>query len=269
MTDRNREFRNFRMHFPAFLAALLLALLCLPAGFAHPVFGADERGETCRLTIKAMYEEDSGKAGVAVSKPASGMRIRLWRTADLVEDSDGWTYKPVDAFASVPVSYKDMTASESARAARQLAAAAGNNPDAEGLTGSDGQLSFDSLKPGIYLAVQVQGNGKVRMDPCLWQVPMPEYDSKTGKVSWIYDVEVMPKTDRVVPEKHENHTKHVTHGKTSSTPGNPAQKKEAKTSHAGQAKTGDTAPILPYAIAAGAALGVMILVGKGRKEGKE
>lgn len=260
MTDRNRGFRNFRTCLPGFLAALLFALLCLSAGLASPTF-AEETGESCRLTICAMYEEDSGKAGAAVSKPVSGMRIRLWRTADLIENAGSWSYKPVAAFASVQVSYEKMTASESIDASKKLMAAARSIPDAEGVTGSDGHLFFDNLKPGIYLAVQVKGNEKFRMDPCLWQIPMPESDSETGEVRWTYDVEVMPKTEEVSSENH------VT---PAPTPVNPPHKEPSKTPSASPVKTGDaTPPLLPYAIACGAALVVLILIAGGRKKRNE
>lgn len=255
MTDRNRGFRNFRTCLPGFLAALLFALLCLPAGLASPVF-AEETGESCRLTICAMYEEDSGKAGTAVSKPVSGMRIRLWRTADLIENAGSWSYKPVAAFASVQVSYEGMTASESIDAAKKLMAVAPSIPDAEGVTGSDGHLFFDNLKTGIYLAVQVKGNEKFRMDPCLWQIPIPESDSETGEVRWTYDVEVMPKIEN-----------HVT---PTPTPRNYPHKEPSKPLPASPVKTGDaTPPLLPYAIACGAALVVLILIAGGRKRRNE
>lgn len=131
--------------------------------------------------------------------PVPGLKVRLFRTADLdVKDNGEAAYRSVPAFAGAGVAYDGaMDAEQSLKAAERLAAAAGGiQPDAEGATDQNGVLSFGGLAPGMYLAVR-QGtaetaDGRIVISPALWQVPMPERES-SGEYRWTYQVEVFPK----------------------------------------------------------------------------
>ena len=131
--------------------------------------------------------------------PVPGLKVRLYRTADLdVKDNGEAAYRSVPAFAGAGVAYDGaMDAEQSMKAAEKLAASAGGaQPDAEGVTDQNGVLSFADLAPGMYLAVQ-QGtaetaDGRIVISPALWQVPMPERES-SGEYRWTYQVEVFPK----------------------------------------------------------------------------
>ena len=184
MAQYNKTKSGRRQKLCAFLAAFVLFL----SSFLIAPFSARAQAagsQTGSLQITVTYEADTGKTGETEDKPAAGMKISLYRTADLVKKSGSFSYQPDEDFSSVSVSYEKMTASQSGAAAKKLAQAAeGVKPDEQGVTGSDGTLSFSNLEPGIYLAVQEGETGNVTMAPCLWQVPQPQVNKKTGAVSW-------------------------------------------------------------------------------------
>ena len=218
-----------------FMATLfLLAVLFLAAPF--PAWAQEADSRTGSLRILAFYQRDTGKTGKSEDIPAAGMRIRLYRTADLVRVSGAWSYQPVQAYSSVSVSYEKMTASQSSAAAKKLASVASRRrPDAEGVIGSNGALSLSGLAPGIYLAVQVGKTGKVVMAPCLWQVPEPRVNAGNGAVSWKYELEVRPKLEAV--KQYHHHKKKTI------------------------VKTGDPSPsLLPYMISMAASSAAVILL---------
>lgn len=262
MNKKRRADHRFRRgtRYPAAAAALLLLslLVCVfPNSVRAGAEGTENR--TGSLTITAEYEKKAEEGRDPVMAPVSGMRVRLYRTADLQESRGGYIYKPVGIFTSVSVSYQDMKASDSLRAARKLAdAVAGSKPLAEGVTGSDGKVSFENLKAGMYLAVQVTEKDGPRMDPCLWQVPMP--DQSAGKNGWNYRVEVNPKTEITVPEKPQPPARPSNPAKPTPHAGTAArQRNHGGIFHTGLVRTSDLTRILPYAVSAAAALAALLL----------
>ena len=238
------------------MAALLLFIsIFLTAPLSVRAQEADSR--TGSLHITASYEADTGRTGQTQDRPVSGMAIRLYRTADLVEKDGSWIYESTKSFSSIPVSYNQMTASQSASAAKKLAQTAADlKPDAQGVTGSDGTLTLDGLAPGMYLAVQKDRTGNVIMDPCLWQLPQPVLDEKTGAVSLQYQAQVRPKTQALTSGRKD-------------TP--PSRTHKTPTSRKTAVKTGDpSSSPLPYMISAAAALAaVILLIVQKRREGQE
>lgn len=236
IVDRGAAGRVRRMA----VLALLLAFLCLtavcPAASEEP-FTEGKKGS---LRITVLFEKgEKNQSDQWKNVPVPGMKLRLYRTADLDMKDDGEAaYRSVPAFAGAGVAYDGaMDAEQSLKAAERLAAAAGGiQPDAEGATDQNGVLSFGGLAPGMYLAVQ-QGtaetaDGRIVISPALWQVPMPERES-SGEYRWTYQVEVFPKAGTLHVQPQPTVTPTATPAPSGSTPGGSVPGRPVKTGDPG------------------------------------
>lgn len=264
--------------------AILLALLCLPwltlrsPAAVNAVEDLDT-SKSCDLTITVQYETDENKDGKGEMKPVPGMKLLLYRVADLTVSNGGAVYQSLAPFASAGIRYEGMDASSSLKAAQKLAGLVKDRtPDKEGTTAADGTVTFTGLEKGMYLAVQVlsqqEGQGRqVRISPCLWQVPMPQLDEAAGINRWQYQTAVFPKAGTVTPPppretepETEPHTE--PHTEPPKPPQPPTEKpKEPKPpspggggnppGSGGGVKTGDTTPI---AVTAGLMLSALAVI---------
>lgn len=162
------------------IAALLLlgALLVTTAWAAGPI----ETDRDTSLTLSCRQEE----AGIPQ------VEFSLYRAADV--DAYG-EYTLAAGFRDYPVRLDGLTAEGWKLLAETLAGYVrrdGLTPEQTGLTGSDGQLTFDGLRPGLYLvlAQPLTRNGEIfTAEPFLAALPALDREAN----DWSYQVTAAPK----------------------------------------------------------------------------
>lgn len=162
------------------IAALLLlaALLVTTAWAAGPI----ETDRSSSLTLSCRRDE----TGI------SGVEFSLYRAADV--DAYG-EYTLSDGFRDYPVQLDGLTAEGWKLLAETLAGYVrqdGLTPEQTGLTDPDGQLTFDGLRPGLYLVLaqpMTRGGEIFTAEPFLAALPALDREANT----WSYQVTAAPK----------------------------------------------------------------------------
>lgn len=119
----------------------------------------------------------------------AGGSLTIYRAGEIHEEDGNYSFCPAGDFAACGEKYEDI---QSAELAKTLAAYAKDH-QLEGTTkkvGSDGIVSFENLKTGLYLAIQNEAaDGYNKAEPFLISVPMLENNV------YVYDVDASPKVD--------------------------------------------------------------------------
>lgn len=257
--------------------AFLLFILCLLCIGTHQKVAAAENvvddlipDKKSDLKIIVQYEVDSNKDGKPETITVSGMKVLLYKVASLSTSGGGAYYTSLPRYASASIQYEGMTASDSLKAAEQLSKLSEQiNPDREAVTASDGSITFNSLEPGIYLAVQADDSGnsqnvKVGISPCLWMVPQPQFDESAGINHWQYQVSVFPKAGTIKIVETEPATEPPKENPKKNNPSKPSG--SSGKIGGGNVKTGDTTPITELIVLMLAAVGVIAAVFLVRKK---
>lgn len=162
------------------LVILIISVLGIPVA-AYEVPDLNRQG-----SIRISMRYDRG--------PVSGGEMTLYRVGDIHEDDGNYSFVLSQDFVSSGISLEKI---QSASAAKEAAAFASK----QGITGStkqigsDGQVIFEKLELGLYLAVQKKAaQGYERTQPFFISLPMLISDS------YSYQVDAGPKVSPV-PEK--------------------------------------------------------------------
>lgn len=169
-------------------AVLVFSFMGLAASAATRV----DTGVPVSLSLRYGYDGQS----------FSGLRIRIYRVADI---SEYVKFSLTGAFAALPVEVNNVkTQEEWKQVASTLSAfvvSEGIAPDAEGVTGEDGSVSFAALTQGLYLVEGVRAereNGYCQFDS--FMISLPDLDDND---EWVYDVIAKPKSvyQEILPEE--------------------------------------------------------------------
>lgn len=209
------------------------------------------QGMSVRASSDLMPEPESGRQGtlaVCISRTdedsvtfIEGVELTIYYVAALNVKNGSAEYVLEPDYTVLAIDFDGMTASDSQKAAKQLAEKA-KEVNASGQTavsGSDGRVRFKGLEQGMYLVVQT-GSSKAARDyetisPFLIAVPLAE-KSDAGNI-WNYDVEADPKTEVVKKPSSDPSPGSGKHPKRDHEP-------EASTaSNVTSVKTGDESPL--------------------------
>lgn len=139
------------------------------------------------LTIQMIYHKT-----VDESVPVSGEKFTIYKVADLETKGGSAIYTPTSDFKSVDIDYDGLSKSDSAKAAKKMAALVESTGKAGTMatTDSEGNAKFTGLSHGIYLVIETSKTGKAKaysnVDPFLVQVPGVERVDEEN--TWNYDV---------------------------------------------------------------------------------
>lgn len=156
--------------------ALLLALLCClcSTAFAHDVPDLNREGQ---IHIAMRFD---GKA-------VPGGKLTLYRVGEVHEDDGNYSFVPTGDFADCGLSFENP---ESAALARSLAKLAKNAKGTKQTIGKDGEITFDAIKPGLYLVVQTTAaEGFNAAAPFLIGMPRMEDGA------YVYEIDATPKVE--------------------------------------------------------------------------
>ncbi|MCD8084672.1 MAG: hypothetical protein LUE86_14490 [Clostridiales bacterium] len=164
------------------LTAVLTATLLLgtvgSAAYAAEVPDLSQEGS---ITLTMTYNE----------KAVAGGQMTLYRVGDILEDDGNYSFVLTDEFAASNADLEDIDSSE-------VASDLSDYVTKQGLTGtdktigSDGTVTFDGLKLGLYLLVQNKAaSGYYAASPFLVSVPM--YDEVNAV--YVYGVTATPKVE--------------------------------------------------------------------------
>ena len=155
-----------------------------------------DAGRKGSLAITVLYKEEDG-----TESKIAGLELQVYQIAQLTVREDGAVVCTLTAdFQGSDLSFDDMTASESLKAAETLQTLVQEKQlkGPEAVSDAEGIARFENLQPGMYLVQQkpdAEGAGSyIKMDPYLVFVPQPEKGSE-GTV-WNYDVTMQPKTEQ-------------------------------------------------------------------------
>ena len=146
------------------------------------------------LEIKIAVMDEEGK-----DKPIEGVKMSIYRTADIEVKDGSVLYKPIAPFNQKPFIgddyYQSLTsASLSKQAAKQLSGYIDQTEGFSKITGANGLTSFTSIQAGMYLVVQAEENDNYTFDPFIISVPEPDMDHEVnGYKEWRYEVKAEPK----------------------------------------------------------------------------
>lgn len=167
-----------RRMFSAFIAAVLLLAVCLPAFAAEDsVIDWQARGS---VTLKLADSYDH--------TPVAGAEITLYEVARAENDGARLRYAFTDDFAACGLSLEDLN--DEALPEKLAAYAAEQKLTGKTVTtDQNGALSFQDLALGFYLLAQT--GGAEGYSVCMpFTVAIPTGD----QTKWIYDIEASPKT---------------------------------------------------------------------------
>jgi hypothetical protein len=166
------------------LITVLLAALCLLSPVSSAAYALDLRPSN--LTVVMKYGD----------APLGGINVTACRVAEAKEESGGFSYRAVPAFAGAGANFTGLTREKNIALAASLHAyaAARNIPRSLKATGSDGKAAFLDLPAGLYLVAQAQaGNSEYSIAPYLVSVPVMNERLR----EWDYNVTAYPKTEPV------------------------------------------------------------------------
>ena len=250
------------------LAATALALACAFASFAAMGMAPQQAlalDQDATLTLVAQYEEEDGSI-----TNIDGMELTAYQVAKVAADG---AYEPVAPFDSVEADFNgQMTASEMLEAASKMADVASQN-DVKGtkaVAGSDGNVKFGVLDPGVYLVMQTGADGTAldfyELDP--FAINVPQFNVKqaaadgTEAEGTVFNVTAIAK-----PEPREAEPPTKSKSKSSST-----HKSKSKSSSVTPRRTPQTGDAVTMEIIALCALlgftsmGIAIVAARRRRE---
>lgn len=121
-----------------------------------------------------------------------GVRIAIYRVADVTVTRGRVDYYLTEAFADYPADWPEMSVEDSIVYAKSIDVA-NKAADQKGTTDAEGKIVFEDLTPGMYLIVQTEAAGEAaayeKTDPYLLAVPMAEDGV------WVDQVAAYPKTE--------------------------------------------------------------------------
>ncbi len=230
------------------LACSLVLACCMGLGAfaAQP----DLETRTDSLTVKCSTSDGEEETLL------SGIGLSVAKVADVTCEYGNVTYTLTEDYAEANVSFEGISASESNAIAKKLAQIQDNKgySGEKKVTGADGVVSFSGLEHGMYLVRQVSSTGMAKdyttYEPFLVMVP------EVGENSWVYEVNVYPKT---TVKKVEKPTPPPEKPKNPKTPKNPPKK----------VKTGDGTEVMQWAMPLIGASIMIVAVMAMRRRGKE
>ena len=182
--------------------SLIFALCLLLAFLAFPLasLGANPVDVQREASLTLQYRQENVFY--------AGMTVKTFRVAEIFADG---TYELTGDFADYPVNIYGITSKTewdgAVAALAGYAEADGLTPTAEGVTDSEGKISFENLKTGMYLTLGVRYESATEItvfDAFLTSVPTPMEDAEH-----LYDVTVFPKSASFVPTPEEGEFKVV------------------------------------------------------------
>lgn len=173
------------------LAVTFLALFTVFPCSVHAAEAVNPE-EPCSLTLQYAYGEEV----------FSDLEISIFRAAEVFEDG---TYQLTGDFADYPVNIYGITSrtewTSIASTLSAYAAADGIEPTQQQRTNENGQVSFESLQPGMYLVLAV----KIDTDEAVYtfesfMISLPSFDEDDDPY---YQVTANPKCESYEPKPGE------------------------------------------------------------------
>ncbi len=162
----------------ALLTAVFLLGTAGSAAYAAEVPDLSQEGS---ITLTMTYE----------TKTVAGGEMTLHQVGDILEDHGNYSFVLSEEFASGGIPLMDVSSSDTAAALADYAAAQSLVGTTQSI-GNDGTVTFESLKPGLYLLVQHQAaSGYYAASPFLISVPL--YDEVNDVYE--YAVTATPKVE--------------------------------------------------------------------------
>ncbi|MCC8127772.1 MAG: hypothetical protein LIO92_10315 [Clostridiales bacterium] len=125
------------------------------------------------------------------TKTVAGGEMTLYQVGDILEDHGNYSFVLSEEFASSGIPLTDVSSSDTAAALSDYAAAQNLGGTTQPIR-NDGTVTFESLKPGLYLLVQHQAaSGYYAASPFLISVPL--YDE--AEDVYEYAVTATPKVE--------------------------------------------------------------------------
>lgn len=174
------------------IAVLLTCVILVGAISAYSVLVSAEGDASCSLTL--CY----GRGGA----PLGGISVKVYRIAEAVDDGG---YRLCGKFADYPVNVYGITSqSEWKKITSTLAsyiAADKIPPDHTGVTDAEGNVRFDALSSGLYLACSVRYEDTDAV--CLFEDCLTALPGRDAEGGHAYDVTAKPKYDLLPPSPAE------------------------------------------------------------------
>ena len=162
------------------LVILIISVLGIPVA-AYEVPDLNRQGS---IRISMRYD----------GSPVSGGEMTLYRVGDIHEDDGNYSFVLSQDFVSSGISLENLQSASVAKEAAAFASKQGITGSTKQI-GSDGQVIFEKLELGLYLAVQKKAaQGYERTQPFFISLPMLISDA------YSYQVDAGPKVSPV-PEK--------------------------------------------------------------------
>lgn len=206
------------------LVAAMLAFAL--AGFdGAPAFAAGQSTQNQSDTLYSAEVDPDATGSIhltlqtASGAPVSGGQLSLYQVGQLEPVSGGYRYEYTKAFASCDDALTNDRIESAGTSYINELVALSKNAKAVGVqtAQSDGTVSFDNLKVGVYLVVQTKvADGYEDTNPFLVTIPMKQ----DGKL--VYDVNATPKVGTVTPgSSSSSSSSSSTSSGTPGTPGTP------------------------------------------------
>jgi len=127
-------------------------------------------------------------------KPVPGGELTLYRVGDIAQEDGNYSFVLTDLFASSGVTLDNLQRPETAKKLSDYAVQQGIVGETKKIS-KNGKITFDELKPGLYLLVQNKAaTGYLKLSSFLVTLPMRETDG------YSYHVEAGPKVSPVPTE---------------------------------------------------------------------
>lgn len=180
------------------ISGLLLALFAVICQVST-VYASETAQATLDLDRQGSIVINTGHVSGETRNPVSGVEVSIYQIAAAGVENGQLIYVPSEGFeGSAEQLNSGLSGEDNSALAKVLAQTAGLEAcrvgDA-GITDADGNVRFDSLSCGMYLAVQTKAHsGYYTMDPFL--IPVPMISENEGISLWLYEVTAMPKFER-------------------------------------------------------------------------
>ena len=127
-------------------------------------------------------------------EPVSGGTLTLYRVGDIAEQDGNYSFVLTDIFVSSGVTLENLQRPDTAKELSDYAVQQGIAGETKKI-GTTGEITFDGLKPGLYLLAQSKAApGYQKLSPFLVTLPMREADG------YSYHVDAGPKVSPIPAE---------------------------------------------------------------------
>lgn len=136
-----------------------------------------------------------GSISITISydgKPVAGGELTLYRVGDIAEENGNYSFVLLDQFADLKVASENLLSPETAKKLSDYITQQRNSGNTEKV-GAKGSITFDDLKPGLYLITQNKAAaGYKKLNPFLVSLPMWQVDGYTYHVDASPKISLMP-----------------------------------------------------------------------------